>query len=111
MFLGVIGARAAHTVVWRFGALSFGAELKELSQSRCWQGALFLSVNVRRGLAMRSSDAMTCVHANFLPHYTSGCFQMGHELNLFSRGEMNLRIHADGFSVLGLGLARSQPAA
>lgn len=45
------------------------------------------------------TDAMTYVHANFMPDYRFGCFQIGDVLNLFYRRKINLRIHSDGFSV------------
>lgn len=47
----------------------------------------------------KHSDGMTYVHANFMPDYRFGCFQLGDVLNLFYRRKINLRIHSDGFSV------------
>lgn len=40
----------------------------------------------------RHTDGMTYVHANFMPDYRFGCFQIGDGLNLFYRRKLNLRI-------------------
>lgn len=48
----------------------------------------------------KHSHATTHPHANVMPDYRFGCFQIGDVLNLFSRRERDLGIHSDGFSVL-----------